>query len=244
MVAEMLDRFNIVMAQDVKEHTAGTGSGYLVDDASLSKGDTTITVDTGSGTILAGDVVTIASQKYVVATALSGSTFTITSLGKLGGVLATPIINFPEVGILGVHKIAERPAVEEEALRSYGLNLGIAFQLVDDVLDYSALQARLGKTVGDDFREGKITLPVVLAFRRGTEEERGFWKRCLEEMDQQDGDLDRALGLMARHNTLADTVERARHYAAVARDALALFPDRPEKAALLDVLDFVVEREF
>lgn len=140
--------------------------------------------------------------------------------------------------------VAQRPAAEEEALRSYGLNLGIAFQLVDDVLDYSAHQARLGKTVGDDFREGKITLPVVLAFRRGDETERSFWRRTLEELDQREGDLDHALALMDRHNALRDTVERARHYGAIARDALGLFPDAPMKRALLDVIDFVIDREY
>src|SRR4051794_4637002 len=140
--------------------------------------------------------------------------------------------------------VADRPAAEEEALLSYGLNLGIAFQLVDDVLDYSALQARLGKTVGDDFREGKITLPVILAYRRGSDEERVFWNRTLEEMEQDEGDLDKAIGLMNQHGALRDTVERARHYGAIARDALGLFPDGEEKAALLDVIDFVIDREF
>jgi octaprenyl-diphosphate synthase len=140
--------------------------------------------------------------------------------------------------------VAARPAVEEEALFSYGLNLGIAFQLVDDVLDYSALQARLGKTVGDDFREGKITLPIVLAFRRGTDEERIFWRRTLEDMDQRESDLDHAIALMTRHNALRDTVERARHYGAIARDALGLFPDGAEKRALLEVIDFVIDREY
>jgi octaprenyl-diphosphate synthase len=140
--------------------------------------------------------------------------------------------------------VADRPAVEEDALFAYGLNLGIAFQLVDDVLDYSALQARLGKTVGDDFREGKITLPVILAYRRGSDEERVFWNRTLEEMEQDEGDLDKAIGLMNQHGALRDTVERARHYGAIARDALGLFPDGEEKAALLDVIDFVIDREF
>ncbi|MQP67148.1 polyprenyl synthetase family protein [Niveispirillum sp. SYP-B3756] len=140
--------------------------------------------------------------------------------------------------------VADRKGAEEEALRSFGMNLGIAFQLVDDVLDYSAVQARLGKNIGDDFREGKITLPVVLAFRRGDEEERGFWRRTMEEMDQQEGDLDRAIALMAKHNTLHDSVERARHYAAMARDALGLFPTSPVKQSLLEVLDFVVDRDY
>src|SRR4051795_124725 len=140
--------------------------------------------------------------------------------------------------------VAARPAVEEDALFAYGLNLGIAFQLVDDVLDYSALQARLGKTVGDDFREGKITLPVILAYRRGSDEERVFWRRTLEEMEQDEGDLDKAIGLMNQHGALRDTVERARHYGAIARDALGLFPVGEEKAAMLDVIDFVIDREF
>ncbi|MEO5337816.1 MAG: polyprenyl synthetase family protein [Magnetospirillum sp. WYHS-4] len=140
--------------------------------------------------------------------------------------------------------VAERPPVEEDALDSYGMNLGIAFQLIDDVLDYSAKQAELGKAVGDDFREGKITLPVVLAFRRGDAEERAFWKRTLEDLDQSDVDLERAIGLMQKHNALADTVERARHYGAIARDALGIFPDAPEKQALLDLLAFSIERAY
>ncbi len=140
--------------------------------------------------------------------------------------------------------VADRPAVEATALDDYGLNLGIAFQLVDDVLDYSALQARLGKTVGDDFREGKITLPVVLAFRRGSDEERVFWRRVLEDTEQTDGDLDHAIRLMIRHHALRDTMDRARHYGALAREALGLFDDSPEKRVLLEIIDFVIEREY
>jgi octaprenyl-diphosphate synthase len=140
--------------------------------------------------------------------------------------------------------VAARPRAEEEALESFGRNLGIAFQLVDDALDYSARQATLGKTVGDDFREGKITLPVVLAFRRGNSDERQFWRRCLEEMKQEDGDLDHAVSLMNAHDALRDTVERARHYGAIARDALAIFPDGPAKRALAAVVDFCIDRAY
>ncbi len=140
--------------------------------------------------------------------------------------------------------VADRPKAEEDALYGYGLNLGIAFQLVDDVLDFAAQQAALGKAVGDDFRDGKITLPVILAFRRGDEAERGFWRRTLEDMDQKDGDLERAIMLMERHGSLRDTIERARHYGAVARDALGIFPDGAEKQALLGVIDFAIERAF
>ena len=140
--------------------------------------------------------------------------------------------------------VAERPKVEEEALDSYGLNLGIAFQLIDDMLDYSAKQAELGKTVGDDFREGKVTLPVVLAFRRGDEGERGFWRRCIEKVEQSEEDLSHAIALLERHGALRDTVARARHYGAIARDAMGIFPDGPEKRSLLDVVDFCIERAF
>lgn len=140
--------------------------------------------------------------------------------------------------------IADRPRVEQEALDSYGQNLGIAFQLVDDKLDYAADQQTLGKSVGDDFREGKVTLPAVLAYRRGDTAERAFWRRVLGKLEQKDGDLETAMALMERHGALADTVERARHYGAVARDALGIFPDRPEKAALLNLIDFAIERAY
>ncbi|MBR9971702.1 polyprenyl synthetase family protein [Magnetospirillum sulfuroxidans] len=140
--------------------------------------------------------------------------------------------------------VADRPKVEEEALEGYGLNLGIAFQLIDDVLDYSAKQAVLGKTVGDDFREGKITLPIILAFRRGDDEQREFWRRTVERLEQEDGDLEKAIALMEKHGALADTVARARHYGEVARDALGLFPDTPVKQAMIDVIDFCIDRAY
>jgi octaprenyl-diphosphate synthase len=138
--------------------------------------------------------------------------------------------------------IANRPKVEEEALESFGLNLGIAFQLIDDVLDYSAKQTELGKSIGDDFREGKITLPVILAFRRGDEIERAFWRRSLEDLEQRDEDLDRAINLLDRHGALRDTIARAGHYGAIARDALGIFPEGREKRAFLEAIDFSIER--
>jgi octaprenyl-diphosphate synthase len=140
--------------------------------------------------------------------------------------------------------IAERPRSEEEALESYGLNLGIAFQVIDDVLDYSAKQITLGKTIGDDFKEGKISLPVILAFRRGDETERKFWRRTMEELDQNEGDLDHALELMTKHNALSDSVERARHYGAIARDALGIFDDSPVKTAFNELIEFCIKRAY
>ncbi len=138
--------------------------------------------------------------------------------------------------------VADRPKVEEEALETYGMNLGITFQLIDDVLDYSASQAELGKTIGDDFREGKITLPVILAYRRGDDAERDFWRRTMEELEQNDGDLERATRLMEKHGAILDTVERARHYGAIARDAMGIFEDGREKQALIEAIDFCINR--
>ena len=138
--------------------------------------------------------------------------------------------------------LSARPKAEQAACRSYGMNLGITFQLVDDVLDYGGKSAKLGKNVGDDFREGKITLPVVLAFRRGSDAEREFWRRTLEHGETADSDLEHAIGLMAKHRALEDTIGRAHHYGAIAMDALALFPDSEMKAALAETVEFCIAR--
>jgi octaprenyl-diphosphate synthase len=138
--------------------------------------------------------------------------------------------------------ISGRNGSEAAALESYGRNLGIAFQLVDDALDYGGRAASLGKNVGDDFREGKITLPVVLAFRRGTAEERAFWQRTLQEGNRQDGDLEMAVEFMQRHSALKDTILRARHYGAIAIDALAIFPESEYRDALTLLVEFCINR--
>jgi octaprenyl-diphosphate synthase len=140
--------------------------------------------------------------------------------------------------------LGERSEAEAHALETYGRNLGVAFQLVDDVLDYSAREAELGKTVGDDFREGKLTLPIVLALQAADERERQFWRRTLEELEQHDGDLERAIAILERHGTLAATLARAAQYAGEARRALGMFHAGPEQQALDEVIDFCLERGF
>ena len=122
------------------------------------------------------------------------------------------------------------------------MNLGIAFQLIDDALDYGGKSAKLGKNVGDDFREGKMTLPVVLSFRRGSEKERAFWNRTLGDGEVRDHDLDTAITLMAKHHAIEDTVGRARHYGAIAIDALALVPSSEIKSALEEAVAFCIAR--
>ena len=131
-----------------------------------------------------------------------------------------------------------------DALYAYGLNLGLAFQIIDDVLDYSAEQARLGKTVGDDFREGKMTLPVILAIAAGSAEDRAFWARAIEERDQRDGDLDAATARLHATGALAASAAEARQFADAARQAVRGVADGPLFRALDALPAFVVDRDF
>ena len=140
--------------------------------------------------------------------------------------------------------LAARGKAELAACRSFGMNLGVAFQLVDDALDYGGKSAKLGKNIGDDFREGKITLPVVLSFRRGSANEREFWNRTLAQGDVRDDDLDTAIAMMAKHHAIEDTIGRARHYGAIALDALALVPPSETKQALEEAVAFCIGRAY
>lgn len=138
--------------------------------------------------------------------------------------------------------VADAGKSGRNALKSYGMNLGLAFQLVDDVLDYGGKAADLGKNVGDDFREGKITLPIILAYRRGTQDERAFWRDAIEGGNSTDANLEKALGLITKYGTLNETIGRAVHYGTIARDALAPLPETLWKSALMEVIDFCIER--
>ncbi|MCL6249452.1 polyprenyl synthetase family protein [Altererythrobacter sp. KTW20L] len=140
--------------------------------------------------------------------------------------------------------VAERGEEEERALDDYGRNLGIAFQLVDDALDYDSSAAEMGKDRGDDFREGKMTLPVILAYARGSEEERRFWRDAVAGFTNSDEDLAHAVELIGRHNAVEDTRERARHFARRACDALSIFPDSKARSAMIEAAQFAVSRGY
>lgn len=140
--------------------------------------------------------------------------------------------------------VANRPAAEADALNRFGLNFGIAFQIADDVLDYSAREAQLGKTIGDDFREGKMTLPVVYAISRANDVERAFWRRTLENTEHRDGDLDHAIALIERHDGFASAIDLARKHGALALDALMTLSPRPMRGVLASLVEFCIEREF
>jgi octaprenyl-diphosphate synthase len=138
--------------------------------------------------------------------------------------------------------IAGASRTDRAALRSYGINLGLAFQLIDDALDYGGSAKDLGKNVGDDFREGKVTLPVILAYRRGSADERTFWKAAIEDHEADDSALEQGIRLIKKHGAISDTIARARHFGEIARDALGPLPATPQKTALLEVIDFCISR--
>ena len=140
--------------------------------------------------------------------------------------------------------VAERDEADELALDAYGRNLGIAFQLVDDAIDYASDEAVMGKDAGDDFRDGKVTLPVILAYARGDAAERRFWKEAIEGHRSSDEDLAWATALLDRRAALTDTLARARHYALRAVDALGRFPDGRAKSALIEAAEFAVSRAY
>jgi octaprenyl-diphosphate synthase len=140
--------------------------------------------------------------------------------------------------------VAEAEEDVELALESYGRHLGIAFQLTDDVIDYASDAATMGKGVGDDFRDGKMTLPVILAYARGSESDRAFWRAAITGERIADEDLANAVALLRDSGALADTIERARHYGRRAIDALAMFPASKAKAALTEAVEFAIARAY
>ncbi|MEJ0017259.1 MAG: polyprenyl synthetase family protein [Acetobacteraceae bacterium] len=200
----------------------------MVEDGSLQ---VLAILSRAAATIAEGEVLQLVTQNDL---STSESRYLEVVRGKTAALFAAAC----EVGAV----VADRPAGEAAALAEYGMNLGIAFQLVDDALDYAADEAVLGKTVGDDFREGKITLPVLVAYQAGDAADRDFWHRTIEVSEQDGADLDRALNLMQRHGALHATIERARGFAAAAKAALAPFPDNALRRALLDVADYTVSR--
>lgn len=130
------------------------------------------------------------------------------------------------------------------ALRAYGEYLGIAFQLMDDALDYSADPGKLGKAVGDDFREGKLTLPVIIAYREGTSEEQAFWNRTLENGEQEEMDLTHAIKLVQKYEGVGRTIEKAASFALHAEEMLDGFPGSDSRDALIATARFCARREY
>ncbi|WP_299926163.1 polyprenyl synthetase family protein [uncultured Pelagimonas sp.] len=188
--------------------------------------------------ILSNAAATIAEGEVLQLTAAQDlGTTEATYLQVVRGKTAALFSAATEVG--GV--IAGRPADEVKALYDYGDALGIAFQIVDDLLDYWGSDAT-GKNVGDDFRERKLTLPLIKAVAKGNDEERAFWKRVIEKGDQRDGDLEHAIALLNKHNALEDTRQEALAWAARAKQAMGVLPQSELRDLLIELNDFVVSR--
>ena len=131
-----------------------------------------------------------------------------------------------------------------EALKSYGLNFGMSYQLIDDAIDYSSNSSRLGKNVGDDFSQGKVTLPIILAYLRSNKEEKAFWKKTIQDLNQQKDDFKRALHIISKYNCINDTVERAYHFASVAKDSLGNFKETEYKNSLINLINSSISRVY
>lgn len=140
--------------------------------------------------------------------------------------------------------IADAGQEHRQAMYDYGLYLGMAFQIVDDVLDYAADQNKLGKTLGDDFREGKMSAPVIMALQRASTEERAFWQRTIADRNQTDDDFQTALSICAKHDIFEKGQQLAYEYADKAKAALLLSPDTALRSALSDLVDFTVQRDY
>ena len=189
--------------------------------------------------VLSSAAATIAEgEVHQLKTANNLSTSTDDYLAVIGAKTAALFTAAMRVGGL----VAGADTAQLSALTAYGENLGLAFQMADDALDFMASEKEMGKAMGDDFREGKVTLPIILAYERGDRPQRAFWARTIENVNQGPGDLETALAYMAKHDTLATTLTRAAQAGEQAKEALAKLPATPLRELLIELVDFVVTR--
>ncbi len=202
----------------------------MVMDGSL---ETLKTLSDASAIIAEGEVLQLSTQNNLETTL---DDYLSVISGKTAALFAAAC----EVGPI----IAGQPGDIRAALRTYGQALGMAFQITDDILDYSAVQEQLGKTTGDDFREGKMTAPVLYALEKSDSEEQSFWMRTLGHRQQKEEDLAQAQILIQKHNALDSSIALARRYGDEARTALAATPDTQIKTALTALIDFTIDRAY
>ncbi|WP_314372659.1 polyprenyl synthetase family protein [Sphingomonas paucimobilis] len=248
-------------------HTATLLHDDVVDGSDLRRGRRTANIIWGNpASVLVGDFLFSRSFQLMVDAGslkvlniLSGASAVIAE-GEVNQLTAVRQVGLPEERYLSIIDaktaalfaaacriaavVAERPEAEELALEAYGRNLGIAFQLIDDAIDYVSDAGTMGKDAGDDFREGKMTLPVILAYARGNEEERAFWKDAVEGRRTSDEDFTRAIALVRKSRAVDDTMARARHYGGLAIEAIRGFADGPAKAAMIEAVEFAVARAY
>ena len=248
-------------------HTATLLHDDVVDGSDLRRGKRTANLIWGNpASVLVGDFLFSRSFELMVEDGslkvlgiLSGASAIIAE-GEVNQLTAARRVDTPEeryLDIIGAKTaalfaaacrvaavVAERPEAEELALDAYGRNLGIAFQLVDDAIDYVSDADTMGKDAGDDFREGKATLPVILAYARGSAEDRTFWKAAIEGHRNRDEDFARAIELVRSTRAVDDTLARARHYGQRAIDALGIFANSKAKEVMVEAVEFAVARAY
>jgi octaprenyl-diphosphate synthase len=248
-------------------HTATLLHDDVVDESDLRRGKASAHVIWGNApSVLVGDFLFSRSFQLMVET---GSLRVLNILSNASAVIAEgEVMQLSSKGNIGISEetylkiisaktaalfaaaaeagavVAQADELREMALKSYGQNLGIAFQLVDDALDYSGREAMMGKAVGDDFREGKLTLPVIMALAKANAEEAEFWRRTMSHRNQTDADLTHAIHLIDKHHAVAETLARARNFTDQACSALNVFPDSPMRRALNELADFCVSRAY
>jgi octaprenyl-diphosphate synthase len=248
-------------------HTATLLHDDVVDGSELRRGKAAANLIFGNpATVLVGDFLFTRSFELMVEDGslkvlkiLSGAS-SIISEGEVDQLSAQRQIETSEeryLGIIGAKTaalfaaatriaavVAERSESDERALEDYGRNLGIAFQLVDDAIDYDSDAGEMGKGRGDDFREGKMTLPVILAYARGDQAERAFWRDAILGHRNSEDDLARAIALINEHDAVSATRDRARHFAQRAIDAIAGFPASEARSAMVEAAEFAVARRY
>ena len=248
-------------------HTATLLHDDVVDGSDLRRGRRTANLIWGnSASVLVGDFLFSRSFELMVEDGslkvlkILSSASAIIAEGEVNQLTAARQVELPEDRYLQIIDaktaalfaaacriaavVAERPEAEEAALDAYGRNLGMAFQLVDDAIDYVSDAGTMGKEAGDDFRDGKMTLPVILARGRGSAEDRRFWKDAVEGRRVADEDFAQAVALMRATGSIDDTVARARHYGRRAIDALAPFGPSKAKDAMVEAVEFAVSRAY
>ncbi|HEU4961111.1 MAG TPA: polyprenyl synthetase family protein [Sphingomonas sp.] len=248
-------------------HTATLLHDDVVDGSDLRRGKRTANIIWGNAaSVLVGDFLFSKSFELMVedgslkALKILSAASAVIAEGEVNQLTATRRIDLGEeryLDIIGAKTaalfaaacriaavVAERPQAEEEALDAYGRNLGIAFQLVDDAIDYVSDAGTMGKDAGDDFREGKMTLPVILAYARGDEEARTFWKAAIAGHRASDADFAQAVELVRSTRAVEDTLVRARHYGRRAIDALDGFPQSQARDAMVEAVEFAVARAY
>ena len=248
-------------------HTATLLHDDVVDGSDLRRGKATANIVFGNpATVLVGDFLFSRSFELMVEDGslkvlkiLSGASAVIAE-GEVDQLTAQRQVETSEehyLSIIGAKTavlyaaacriaavVAERGDAAELALEAYGRNLGIAFQLADDAIDYDSDAAEMGKDQGDDFRDGKMTLPVILAYARGDATERRFWQDAIAGFATTDADLAHAIELIARHDTVSATRERARMFAQRAIDAISGFPAGAARDAMSEAAEFAVSRRY